>query len=278
MIKKVLTPLAAALCLLSTNSFAVEYQSPRTLGLGGAGRGAPLLTDAIYLNPAYSSFINSYSLHAGYLWFEEGRSYNVSIQDSRTEMFQAGMGFTRREQNAVINIGASKTVVEQLGFGLGSKIVLDDQGGAKTTDFLFSTTFLATHWVYTSLIIDNLLETDAGRERNLYRNFYLGLKFFAMKELLIYVDPIYSPSYPYGNKAGFSAGAEFAMMADFFLRVGKFVDAEVAYLNTRGDGWGIGVGWLGPKINFEYALHRVTSDHAQHRNHSAHTASITVFF
>lgn len=278
MIKKVLTPLAIILLSLSTTVQAVEYQSPRTLGLGGAGRGAPLLTDAIYLNPAYSSFITSYSLHAGYLWFEEGRNYNVSIQDSRTEMFQAGIGFTRREQNAVLNIGASRTVVDRLGFGLGSKIVFDDGTGERTTNFLFSTTFLASNWMYASLIIDNLLEGDSSRARNLYRNFYLGFKFFALKELLIYVDPVYSPNYPYGNKAGFSAGAEFAMMADFFLRVGKFVDGEVAYLNTRGDGWGIGLGWLGPKVNFEFALHRVTSDHRQHKNHAAQTTSVTIFF
>lgn len=276
--KKLLTTLVTGCVLLPLTSWAVEYQSPRTLSLGGAGRGAPMLTDAIYLNPAYSSFIASYSVSGGYLWFDQGRNYNVSIQDSRTEMFQAGMGFTRREQNAAVSIGASKTVVDRLGFGLGGKFLIDDQSNKVTSNLLFSTTFLATNWMYASFIIDNLLEGQASKDRGLYRDFYFGFKFFAMKELLFYLDPFYSPNYQGGNKAGFSLGAEFAMMSDFYFRVGKFIDAEVTYLNSRADGWAIGLGWLGPKVSFDYALHRVTADHRTQGIYTAHSGSITIFF
>src|ERR1035437_8251713 len=107
---------------------AVEYQSPRTLGLGGAGRATPLLNDAIYLNPSYASFAPVYSLASGYTSIRPGgRNYNLSIQDSRTELFQAGVGFTKREGDSAVNIGASKLVVERLGFGLGSKFIINDQ-------------------------------------------------------------------------------------------------------------------------------------------------------
>src|SRR4051812_16097909 len=117
MIRKLLTLLAIIVLPVSVSSLslAIEYQSPRTLGLGGAGRGAPLLTDAIYLNPAYASFIASYSIHAGYPCFAQGRNYNISIQAPRPELFQAGIVFPRREQNAAVNLGASKTVVDRLG-------------------------------------------------------------------------------------------------------------------------------------------------------------------
>ena len=36
---------------------ASDYQSPRTAALGGAGHASPLLNDAIYLNPSFSSFM-----------------------------------------------------------------------------------------------------------------------------------------------------------------------------------------------------------------------------
>lgn len=275
MMKKLLTTLV--ICF-NTTSFAIEFQSPRTLGLGGAGRGAPLLTDAIYLNPSYSSFVTSYSLAGAYLWFDQGRNYNFSVQDSRTEMFQAGLGYTKREGSTAINVGASKNVVDRLGVGIGTKFVIDDTTKDTSTNFLISSSFIATQWMYAALIIDNLFESDSSKAKGLYRNFYLGFKFIPTKEVQVYVDPVFSPSYPYGNKAGFSAGVEFALMADFYLRTGRFVDAEIAYMNTRGDGWGVGVGWLGPKVNFEFALHRATSNHLGTGYHSAHTASMTIFF
>jgi hypothetical protein len=279
MMKNLMTPLVIFLGIgLSTAAFAVEYQSPRTLALGGAGRGAPLLTDAIYLNPSYSSFVTSYSLAGSYLWFDQGRNYNLSVQDSRTELFQAGMGYTKREGSRAINIGASKNVVNRLGVGIGTKFVLDDVTNDTSSSMSISTSFIATEWMYASLIIDNLFESDSGKAKGLYRDFYLGFKFIPTREVQVYLDPVYSPSYPYGNKAGFSAGIELALMSDFYLRTGKFVDAEVAYLNTRGDGWGVGLGWLGPKVDFEFALHRVTSNHLGTGYHCAHTASMTIFF
>ena len=263
---------------LYSNTQAVEYQSPRTLALGGAGRAAPLLNDAIYLNPAYASFNPIYSLFGGFTSFDHGRNYNASVQDSRTEMFQAGAGFTRREQNAAINIGASKQVVQRLGFGLGTKIIVDDAVSKMTTDFLFSTSFIALRELYASLIVDNLLETNDGKARNLFRTVYLGTKIIPIQMVQIYFDPFYSPSYPYGNKAGFSLGAEISLLADFYLRAGKFVSAEIAHLNTRGDGFGFGIGWIGPRVNFDYALNRVTANDLHTPMNTAHSFAVTVFF
>jgi hypothetical protein len=261
---------------------AVEYQSPRTLGLGGAGRGAPLLNDAIYLNPSYASFTPVYSIATGYDWFSNneasGRNYNVSIQDSRTELFQAGVGFTRREQNASINFGASKQVIQRLGIGLGSKTLIDDQTNKMTTDFMYSTSFIASQWIYASVIIDNVIDSSDAQNRNLYRDFFIGTKIILVKEVQLYIDPHYTPNYPYGKKFGWSAGVEFAMLADFYLRAGRFLDSEITYLNTRGEGFGLGLGWIGPKFNVDYALNRVTDSNALTPLTTAHAVSLTMFF
>jgi hypothetical protein len=237
-----------------------------------------MLTDAIYLNPAYASFVPTYSLSSGYTWFDAGRNYNVSVQDSRTELFQAGIGFTRREQNAVFNIGASKLAVEKLGFGLGMKVLIDDATKMTQTGLTFSTTFLLSDQFYAALIIDNLFESEAGRRLNLHRDFILGTKTQISREISLYFDPSYSPNYTAGKKAGLATGVEFSLLADFYLRAGKFFDSEVVYLNTRGDGFGVGVGWIGPKVNFEYALHRVTLAHNGTGVQTSNSGSITIFF
>jgi hypothetical protein len=263
--------------LVTQQASAVEYLSPRVLGLGGSGRAAPMLNDAIYLNPSYASFAPVYSISGGYTWFDQGRNYNISVQDSRTEMFQAGAAFTRREQNSAINLGASKSVIQQLGFGLGSKILIDDRTNKMTSDFMFSTSYIGAPWVYSSLVIDNIIEGSEATRRNLYRTLYLGFKFIPLKEIQIYLDPLYSPSYSGGNKAGYNVGAEFSLLADFFFRMGKFTDGEVPYLNTRGDGFGLGLGWIGPKINFDYAMHRVTSAHSGAPLTTANSFSLTIF-
>ena len=280
MIKKLLllASLPFSIFTLSYSSWAVEYQSPRTLSLGGAGRATPFLNDAIYLNPSYASFAPIYSLAAGYTWFNQGRNYNVSVQDSRTEMFQAGVGYTKREQNTAISIGASHKVIDALSAGLGTKIILDNVTNNSTFDFIFSTTYIALPWMYASIIVDNLLESDQSKARNLYRTFFLGTKFIPTKEVLIYVDPLYSPSYNLGKKIGYSAGLELSVLTDFYLRGGIFHDAEVTYANTRGQGIAWGVGYLGPKIHLDYALHRMLVSNNSSGITTANSAEMTIFF
>jgi len=274
MMKKLLTTLVIA---FSIPAFAVEYQSPRTLALGGAGRAGPLLNDSIYLNPSYASFTPIYSVSGGYTWFDQGRNYNISVQDARTQLFQAGVAFTRREQNSAINLGASKTIIRRLGVGVGSKFLIDDVTNKMTTDFTFSTSFIATEWLYSSLIVDNLVSNSDARKRNLFRTIYLGMKFVPTKEVEVYLDPFYSPSYPYGKKAGYSLGVEFGLLADFYLRIGKFVNAEVSYLDTRGDGFGYGLGWIGPRMNIDFSIHRMTSGDRGVPFTTSHSLSATIF-
>lgn len=258
--------------LLSFPAHGVEYHSPRTLGLGGAGRATPLLNDAIYLNPSYGSFAPVYSLSGGYQSFRPGgRNYHVSIQDSRTEMFQAGVGFTKREGNSSVNIGASKQLMERLGFGLGSKMIINDQSRKMETDFIFSTSYIGFKWMYNTLVIDNLLN-------HLDRTIYLGFKFIPHSNVNIYLDPLYSPGYSQGKKLGYHLGIEFGLLADFFFRVGKYQDAEIPYLQTRGNGFGIGMGWLAPKLSLDYALSRAIQTARGDPMVSNHAFSMTVYF
>jgi hypothetical protein len=254
------------------SAMAVEYHSPRTLGLGGAGRATPLLNDSIYLNPSYASFAPVYSISGGYTGIRPGgRNYQVSIQDSRTEMFQAGVGFTKREGDSAVNIGASKLAVDRLGFGIGSKFIINDQTRKMTSDFIFSTSYIGLQWMYTTLVIDNLWA-------NFDRTMYLGFKFIPTQNINIYLDPFYSPEYSKGNKAGYHFGVEFGLLADFFFRIGKYQDGEIPYLGTRGNGFGLSFGWIGPKLNLDYALSRAIHTHRGDSMTTVNSFAMTIFF
>jgi hypothetical protein len=270
--RTILTILALLSSISNQSASAVEFHSPRTLGLGGAGRATPLLNDTIYLNPSYASFSPVYSLSGSYTSVKpNGRNYNVSVQDSRTELFQGGIGYTKREGDGVVSIGASRRAVDQLGIGLGSKFIINDTTRKMKSDMIFSTTYIPFSWINGTLVIDNLLG-------NFDRTIYLGTKFIPTQNVNIYFDPFYSPDYSSGNKAGYHLGVEFGLLADFFLRFGKYQDAEIPYLKTRGNGFGISVGWIGPKINFDFALSRALQTNENDSMISVNSFSTTVFF
>ena len=123
--------------ICSSTARSSDFQSPRTAALGGAGHANPMLNDAIYLNPSFTSFLPSYSMSGNYAFFggpsncdgcgpsdPHGHVANASIQDGRSELFQAGVGLTLLNDRKILDVGASRTVVSKLGVGIGGKWVL----------------------------------------------------------------------------------------------------------------------------------------------------------
>ena len=256
----------------------LEFQSPRTLGLGGAGRAAPWLTDSIYLNPSYASFSPIYTLSGTFTGFDQGRNYNVSIQDSRTESLQAGVGFTKREQNASVNLGASRAFEKKWGIGLGTKIILDQPSNRWTTDFTVSGSLVANNWLNVAVVVDNLIAGTEQRTRNLHRTIYAATRLVVVRKIQFYFDPFFSPDYSTGNKGGFSVGTEIGMLDDLYLRLGRSVDAEIPHFNTRGSGYGFGIAWVGPKICLEGAISRTLAAHGSGPIGTAQSGSVQIFF
>jgi hypothetical protein len=243
-------------------SYASDYHSPRTAALGGAGHGSPLLTDAIYLNPAMASFLPAYSVSTSYNAYDgknnsepRGRVYHFSIQDGRNELFQAGMGYTRRADGAFLNIGASKAISQKYGVGLGSKYAFRSANKKSANDGTLS--FLANPlpWFQGSLIVDNLLQTANGKNWNLYREYILGMKFSIMNILMIYFDPHLVPS-KVGNSFGYEVGLELPLFQDLYLRAGKSQQSLQPHVATYGRGYGMGLGWVFPRFSLDAALYR----------------------
>ena len=262
--------------------FGSDFQSARTAALGGAGHAAPLLNDAIYLNPSYASFLPTYSVAANYTTFSGpqyvpgsdfyGRNYNVSILDGRAELFQAGAGYTVREDGAMLHFGASKSIIKTLGVGLGGKIFLGHDH-VNTQDATFSTSFAANNWFQTVLVVDNLIESSAAKARGLYREFIVGTKINLQGKLMLYIDPHYIPDLPQGGTFGHEIGVEITTFQDLYLRIGNFRNANIPFEVQNGNGWGLGVGFVAPRMSFDYGLSRVIDPHAA----VAHTFGATLY-
>jgi hypothetical protein len=259
-------------CFQAAAALASDFHSPRTAALGGAGHASPLLGDAIYLNPSFTSFTQTHSLSINYLRFSGntintadgpvdyyGNNLNISVVDGTSEsLFQAGVGYTRRDDGTLLHIGASKSFVKKLGVGIGGKYVFPKDTYDRFTDANMSVTGLLTSWFQTSIIVDNLFE--AAPSRGFYREFIIGTKFNFNPFFLVYVDPHWVPNLPApASTLGYEAGLEMPFFKDFFVRIGKFQNSTVPYQAQRGDGFGLGGGWVGPKLSLDYAYSRVLS-------------------
>ncbi|MGK5082301.1 hypothetical protein WDW37_03270 [Bdellovibrionota bacterium FG-1] len=253
---------------LPTQVDASDYQSPRTAALGGAGHAGPMLNDAIYLNPSFVSLLPSYSVSANYLFYRgpsdtpdtgdpHGHNLNASIQDGRSELFQAGVGVTLMEDRKTISMGASKAIVQRFGVGLGGKVVIPNVPSPHPIwDSLLSVSGVPLQWLQLSGVVDNLVQAEEGIPYGLYREFIIGSKVNLQGIILIYFDPHWAPSAE--NIFGHELGLEFPFFQDFFLRVGNFRNANVPWLNTRGGGYALGMGWIAPRSSYDFAFHRTT--------------------
>lgn len=274
--------------------YASDFHSPRTASLGGAGHAGPLLNDSIYLNPSYNSFLPTYAFAFSYGSFTGephqvgpnqsidyyGRNYNASVSDGRSELFQAGVGYTMREDAYLINIGASKAVIRQAGVGMGAKLAFShDESKPSVKDLTFSSTYVFTKWLQAALIVDNVLESKSALEWEMYREFILGTKVIALESIMLYLDPHYVPALGSKEKWGYEAGLEVTIMRDFFVRGGHFKNAAIPFQQgLRGQGYGFGAGWLAPRISLDYGFQKVAKNIRGLPSAYQHLFGATIYF
>ncbi len=270
-----------------TVSFASDFHSPRTEALGGAGHASPLLSDALYLNPSFTSFTQTHAFSLNYLLFSGppittangptdyyGNNLNMSVIDGTSEsLFQAGVGYTRRDDATLIHVGASKSIIQRFGVGIGAKFVFPKNSVyTRFTDANLSFTALVSSWFQSSIIVDNLFES-ANPALNFKREFILGTKFNVNPFFLLYLDPHFTPTLSQ-DKFGYQAGVELPFFKDFFVRLGLFKNSMVPFQAIRGNGFGFGGGWIAPKLSLDYAFSHVLSPQAA----TVHNFGFTVYF
>jgi hypothetical protein len=82
---------------------ALAQTSARAHGMGGTGHAIMDINDSLFLNPAVSALIPAYSLNGSY-YSEGGNSeYTLSAVDGTSKLFTAGLGYTKKKENAQWN-------------------------------------------------------------------------------------------------------------------------------------------------------------------------------
>jgi hypothetical protein len=245
---------------VSSSLHASDFHSARTAGLGGAGHAAPILTDAIYMNPAMISFLSAYSIGATWNSYSgpndsepNGHLANLSIQDGTNSIFQAGLGYTRKAYGKQVSIGASTRLFERYGIGVGGKFLFGSGSRESAQDTIVS--FLASpfRWLQASVIADNIIQGDKTKQWGLRREYILGLKANIEGILILYFDPHLAPN-DVESSYGYELGAELPLMGDLYIRGGVNRNSFQPHLGTYGDGHSIGIGVVFPRLSLDAAM------------------------
>lgn len=265
---------------------AADFHSPRTASLGGAGHAGPLLTDAIFLNPAFISFLPTYALSFAWTRFSGaitsadnnliGRNYSVSVQDGRSDLFQAGVAYTVREDQRFLHFSASKAVIKLLGFGIGAKASVNyGADDVRVYEGIASIAAIPFSFLNLSFIVDNILGSKAAERRQMYREYILGAKANIGGLIMIYADPHFIPHYEGSDKFGYQMGIELTGLGDVYFRGGYYQNSRTPwYGEPLTNGFGLGVGWTGPKISLEYGFQRVSEP----RLATSQNFGVTIYF
>jgi hypothetical protein len=252
------------LLALSLPASASDYQSPRTAALGGAGHASPLLTDAIFLNPAMGAFLPAYSISASHNGFSgpdssepKGRVLHGSILDGSNPAFQAGVGYSRETYGRVVNVAASTKVAPQIAVGLGGKVFFGSDSRNRTQDAMVSALGQPLEGLQVGVTLDNLLASNSSKIWGRYREATLGLRYTFEKILYVYADPHYVFD-SVTKSVGYEAGIEIPIMTDLFIRGGMNRNSFQPHLMTYGKGFGFGAGWIFPRLSLDFAISKTT--------------------
>ncbi len=270
-----------------SNTYSSDFQTPRTMALGGSGHGAPLHGDPIYLNPSFTSFLQAYNLGFSYMFFNpnnpndpisssfRGMEWNVSVIDGRSELFQAGVSFTRRQDFRMLHLAVSKAAMRNLSLGAGGKIFFPQDGSSnQIMDATFSATYLVNEMIQVAVIGDNLVESSTGLAQGLNREIILGTKINLSGIAMVYLDPHFYPTAPASlPNYGHELGVELTIFKDLFIRGGSYKNSMVPFLGQKGSGWGAGLGWIAPRISLDYGF-SLSSEPVQA---TAHSLGFTVY-
>jgi len=279
---KLIYTLLIALQVTAFQTNAEEFHSPRTAALGGAGHAAPLLNDAIYLNPSYIALIPTYSFSSTYLSHRDadggsGRILNFSLQDGRNKALKGGAAYTAKDKQKTINLATAYRLGDAISVGAGYKYLWTElESGAH--EISASSSFVLSDEFQLSLILHNAIQTDYGRENGLLRSIIIGSKVNLKDILIFYIDPHFIPSVSSGYKRGYNIAIELVLLKDVFFRSGIFKNAPVPFMaNALGEGQGLGIGWVGGRTSLDYAYKKVNRTSTL-RSGFSHSLGLTLYF
>jgi len=244
---------------------ANDFRSPRSSALGGAGHANPLLNDSVFQNPSFASFLPVYSWsgHFKPLADGRGRAYSMSVLDGRSELFQASAAYTVRDELTALHFGASRKLNPKMTVGVGAKFFYSKAKDQfqNSRNLNLSATAAPFHWLQVALIGDNLVSSSNTSQLGLEREVILGTKFKVTEKVLLYVDPRarlgQGLELSEDSAFAYEAGAELQVFKDFYFRAGTFRNILHPDVRMKSRGFGYGVGWVAPRMSFDFAIEHV---------------------
>lgn len=243
------------------STHASDYQSPRTLSLGGSGHASALQIDPIAMNMSQAAFLPAYQVSAAFQKYKgnddsqepRGRVSTFGILDGNETTTPMGVFYSRRAEGAILALGIAHKINENFSVGLSGKTTLKSSRNRINRDFSTSATYRLSSQFQFAFITDNVIANkDRAAPWNQYREYTVGTRYSPMNGVIFYADPHYTPSIE--KNWGWEAGAEFATFADLFLRVGRSVRSYQSHLSRYGSSLGYGLGYVGPRIALDFAI------------------------
>ncbi len=219
----------------------------------------------MFQNPSFASFLPVYSWSGNFKALGEGRgrAYSVSVLDGRSELFQASAAYTVRDELTALHFGASRKVHPKMTVGVGAQLFYSKAMDRfeDSRNLSLSTTIAPTDWLQLALIGENLVTSSKTSQLGLERQVILGTKFKITEKVLLYADPrarlgstLELPEKPW---MAYEAGGEFQVFKDLYFRLGSFRNILHPDVRQNARGFGYGLGWVAPRISFDFAIERI---------------------
>ena len=249
---------------------------PRTLAMCGAMESRINLNESLYFNPASSAHSKMFSVDSGFSWLHDqqlpGRAdtYYVNAVDTENELFGGGVGYYKRNIGGlgsewdVRGMFNKLLLSNQMGLGVGIHYTKFNEGIDKksnlNTDFGFI--FLLTKKTLLGGTGYNLF----GDKNNINtRSIKLGVR----HTMWDFFSATFDFEHRFVKKTTFTGALE------LLYKNGLMITASgQKNMNLNNIFWGIGLGYVGPKISVIYGtMNAATAPYS-----FMHSFSLRVFF
>ena len=250
---------------------------PRSLGLCGSMVARINLNESLYFNPASAAHSKSFSTEAGYAWNYSSQlsdrrmdTYYINAIDTDTDLFGGGAGYYKRKLKGgagyewEVRGSINKLISKRLAFGLGVSHLSYTYFNQKSTNFNLDLGLLYLLGQKTILgaTAFNLLGDDSN-VRN--RSIDMGVRQTFWDFFAVTLDM----EHRFYKKINVSGALE------LLYRNGMLVTISTRREQyTRTNFWGLGLGYVAPKISFIYG----TMNAINYPFNFMHSFSLRVFF
>jgi len=250
---------------------------PRTLGLSGSMGARINLNESLYINPASSAYSRCFSVEGGYAWRKTSFFANrmddffLNVVDTDSEVLGGGAGYYKRrvkggagsewELRGMLN----KAVLgKRLAFGASFSHLSHTYFNQSSGNFNFDLGVM--YLLFSKTIIGATFYNVLGDKDDLRTR---SVDFSARQTFWDFFAVSFSFEHRFYKKVNYSGAIEMLYRNGIMITLSGRRNQ-----NTKNTYWGLGLGYVAPKISFLYG----TMNSIEYPFNFQHSLSIRVFF